>query len=351
VHVVRTGDTLWDLAEFYLSDPFLWPEIYRINTIVVEDPHWIYPAEELQVPGPGEVVRPPVPGEERVPGEEVAERVPTPEMPTPEVTPEGPPQIPGAEQRTIFLPPDITTQTLTYQPVAPVPAMAVTADDFYRAGMLLNLEELGARGEILEAAVPRGFAVEPLSTIPQYGRVYIRHPGGEPPEPGDRMLLFRVERRVRPWGRVVRPTGMATISAVYEDVSIAVVIEVYERVLVGDQAIEAERFQFERGVFAEPVAAGPGGELVALLDEQPIATNEDFVFVDVGRDQGVTVGDEFELFVGERRSQGLSLPEEYVGLGRVVRVTERTSTLRLIHMRHPTVNVGLPVRLIRKMPS
>ncbi len=355
MHVVRTGDTLWDLAEFYLSDPFLWPEIYRINTIVVEDPHWIYPAEELLVPGVGEVVRPPipteVPGEERIPGEEVVERVPTPEIPTPEVG-ELPEQIQVEERPTIFVERDIAETTLTYQPIAAVPPSSVTATDFHRAGMLLPLSELGPRGEIVDPTAPRGFAVPPLPTIHRYGRFYLSHPGGEPPDPGDRMLLFRIERLVKPWGRVIRPTGLATIAAVHEDVSVAVLVEVYDRVVLGDQAIEAETFELGPGIFAEPVSTGPGGELVALMDLQLIASTEDLVFIDVGRSQGIQVGDEFELYVANRRSsEGLRLPEEFVGMGRVMRVTEQTATLRLLKMRHPTVDVGLPVRLVAKMPS
>jgi hypothetical protein len=344
VHVVRKGDTLWDLASFYLSDPFLWPEIYRLNTMVVEDPHWIYPSEQLTLPGPGEV-RAELPGEVRVPGEQPEE------VGVPEVAVEGPPPE-LQELASIFVPRETTRPTLVYRPTPALLAMAVTETDFYRSGMLVSLEELGPRGQVVGSAVRQNIAVDVMETPPKYGKIYLSHPGGEPPEPGDRVLLSRIERRVKPYGYVVRPTGIATIAAVHEDVSTAVIIALFDRVQVGNQATLLETFEMERGVFAEPVGTGPTGELVALLDRQWVPSVEDIAFVNVGRNKGVAVGDEFEIYAAGRRSpEGFRLPEEHIATGRVVRVTEETATLRVIEQRHPAIAEGLPVRLVAKMPS
>ena len=48
VYRIVAGDTLWDLAERYYGNPYLWPQIWEKNPYVL-DAHWIYPGDPLVV--------------------------------------------------------------------------------------------------------------------------------------------------------------------------------------------------------------------------------------------------------------------------------------------------------------
>ena len=49
VHIVERRDTLWDLAQRYYGNPFLWPQIWDANKYI-PNAHWIYPGDPVIIP-------------------------------------------------------------------------------------------------------------------------------------------------------------------------------------------------------------------------------------------------------------------------------------------------------------
>ncbi|HXK16909.1 MAG TPA: LysM domain-containing protein, partial [Polyangiaceae bacterium] len=48
IHVVRKGDTLWDLCDSYYANPWGWPKVWSYNPQIV-NPHWIYPGDQIRM--------------------------------------------------------------------------------------------------------------------------------------------------------------------------------------------------------------------------------------------------------------------------------------------------------------
>jgi LysM repeat protein len=373
-HTVVTGETLWSIAQLYFSDPLLWPEIYRLNTGVIEDPHWIYPGEVLNLgsgapvavaQAPPDTTKPTVtpPGADTVRVQPQADTVTAVVSPPPDTA-----RVVDTAQAVVEAPPPPPAPTEAYQTIferrrttgeevqAVLRAYAnplyrpVRRGEFYSAGFLTENERLPWGLVLGNTATPAITRFTDRTSATTFDQIALQPPGRASYHIGDSLLIARIDRDINGWGSVVVPVGVARVSELQRRQVLADVIMQFDRIHEGQLAVPLEPFKDPGQVRPTPVDRGLRGQVVAYRDFHELTNPQQILFINRGRVEGVTPGDMFEVY---RPASGLpgTSSEEVMMVIEIVHTRARSASGLVLNIIHPGVQPGMPVRLVRKMPS
>jgi LysM repeat protein len=336
-HTVKTGDTLWDLARLYLGDPFLWPEIYRINTNVVEDPHWIYPGEVLRIPG-GIGAEPAV----------IAELNPSEQQPVDEspVEASGPTLFRRSPTRSA-----VVARRTSGSNIDPAPA--VRKWEYLAAPYVPSDDIRKSSGKIIGTTEISGIASgSERENLQPHERAYIRVPSDGTPAIGDRFLSYRYGPDLPGVGQVIVPTGILVVEGASSgDASVARLEREFQDAKIGNMIMPLENFVPPAGATLQEIQFGAESKVLWIMEEPELASLQSYLVVDLKSSDGIKLGDEFQLYrPRDKNGEGDRLPAEKIATARVVRVSESATTLIVTDQRHPSIDEGTRVRQMARMP-
>jgi hypothetical protein len=262
LHVVRTGDTLWGICSLYFGDPWQWPKVWSYNPQIT-NPHWIYP---------GDLVR-------LLPKGMFAEQQPTP---------------PGNSE--------------TPEPVKDnLPAPAAKTNVGIKQTAFVEKSNI-------DKSITVDGAVDEKELLSIGDSIYLSYPANNPPKVGQRYSIYKPDNTVKSDGKevgsYVRILGTVEIVSVKQDKRARGVIVEANMEIERGAKVGALVKQY-KNVPPVPAKVDAQGSIVAMLTKDQLIGQGEMVFVDVGKDAGVEVGN--RMFVVRRGDAMPAQSESTVG--------------------------------------
>lgn len=284
VHVIEGGDTLWDLSAKFLTNAWLWPQIWDVNQYVT-DSHWIYPGDPLLIPGaPTVIAEQPAPAAAEAPTPPPAMEQEAPAIEEAEADSEMAPEAPS-------MPP-------------PPPVLVPVASDseiycsfyitprFDPPALFIAEREEGAKTELSTGDIV--FLSQGSNAGIQAGSIYsVVTPWHD---------VFHPIRTDELLGTSVRSLGQLRVIAVQEEGATAEILGSCDAIAVGQYLVPFEEVPIPLSspvAFnpSEPLTKGEGGGYIVLVQDDKLSFGQgDIVSIDLGTAEGVQPGDIFTIY-------------------------------------------------------
>lgn len=318
-YTIKQGDTLWDISNAFLKDPFLWPFLWKANPYIA-NPDLIYPGNRLVIPSMAPIERAmQAPAEAE---QEEQAKTPTAEQPSAE-TEQAAPETPFAVKK----PPQAAPEKTEEEEKTPASRLILpeeTAIPIMDKYSMLN-------AGFVNQDESRDLIVGSLEEKNIFGYddiVYVTVKSTEATI-GDKFLIYHPLGRVRHpvtgrnYGRLIKVLGVLQITAKgkknVDTARITISFDASERGSMLTPYQEPTLIYDTTQTKSKDIS----GYILQVMDGRSINAQTDIVYLDKGNDDGVEPGDRFLIYAKPQKG---AYPTPLLGEAQVFLVKEKTST-------------------------
>jgi len=307
-YLIKKGDTLWDISDSKLNNPFLWPKLWKENPYI-KNPDLIYPNNKI--------------------------RIPKKEITMPLVQP------PEHKEAPMITKPVIKEFPVAVQPEKVIEQKPVeaTLSEVISKRAIVNRDTYISSGWVSQSFSSIGQIITSNSNRSIFGKddiIFLKT--GYNLKYGDKLFVVRnVKEVIHPktkisLGHLIKVEGVVQVVNTDSGILKAKVIDSFEEIRIGDGLIPST--EVEIPLLPDAIRTPDiQGYLIASHRESMLVSTGDIVYLDRGKDNGLMIGDTFDIFVDAHCFRIL------VGTLQIIALQPQTSTAIIVKSIQE-INIG-----------